>query len=305
MLISVIIPCYNVEAYIEECISSVFNQTYESLEIICIDNNSNDNTWRILKELKQSYPEIIIDKELKPGASAARNKGLLLSKGIWIQFLDADDLLLPDKLYKQIELIFNKKNVSFVVGNSIKRGIDGSESNNSNIEQEYFIGHLKSQLGNTCSNLFNRKYLDKIGGWDESFKSSQEAKLMFDLLKVNYNIEYDKSYNTVIRDRKVGRISQNDPIILVNRYVNLRFEIAQFLKAYRKKIYNDHYNEINQILFDSLRVLAKYDLDSALKIFNKNLKGFIPEISEATTKKYLLIYKLVGFKWAERIKKII
>ncbi len=108
MLVSVVIPCYNVEDYIEECIHSAFAQTHKPIEVICIDNNSTDNTWQKLKQLQEKYPSLLIDKELKPGAPAARNKGLALSKGEWIQFLDADDLLLPEKIEHQAKLLQNK-----------------------------------------------------------------------------------------------------------------------------------------------------------------------------------------------------
>ncbi|WP_234408798.1 glycosyltransferase family 2 protein [Marinilabilia salmonicolor] len=75
MFISIIIPAYNVSPYIEECIHPAFAQTYPHIEVICIDNNSTDDTWQKLEQLKQQYPQLIIDKELKPGAPAARNKG--------------------------------------------------------------------------------------------------------------------------------------------------------------------------------------------------------------------------------------
>ena len=81
MLVSVIIPCYNVEHYIEECLNSVFDQTYKNIEVICIDNNSTDGTWNLLQTLKGVHENLFIEKELKPGANAARNKGLGLSKG--------------------------------------------------------------------------------------------------------------------------------------------------------------------------------------------------------------------------------
>jgi glycosyltransferase involved in cell wall biosynthesis len=119
MLISVIIPCYNVEAFISECVDSVLNQTYQEIEIICIDNNSSDNTWQTLIQLKNIFPHLIIDKEIKAGACAARNKGLNIANGYWVQFLDADDLLLPKKIEHQVELLKCNSNIAFVAGSFI------------------------------------------------------------------------------------------------------------------------------------------------------------------------------------------
>ena len=101
-LVSVVIPCYNVETYIEECLESVLKQTYSEIEIICIENNSEDRTLEKLIQFKDRFPDkIIVDHETKKGAAAARNKGLSLVRGNWIQFLDADDLLMPNKIEHQ------------------------------------------------------------------------------------------------------------------------------------------------------------------------------------------------------------
>ena len=107
MLVSVVIPCFNVEHFITECIESVVSQTHQELEIICVDNNSTDNTWETFLELKNKYPNIFLVQEMKKGANAARNKGLDIAKGEWIQFLDADDLYLPTKLEEQVKYIEN------------------------------------------------------------------------------------------------------------------------------------------------------------------------------------------------------
>ena len=119
MFVSVIIPCLNVEEYIEDCLASVYNQSYKQFEVICIENNSKDNTLSKLRGLEDDlYPDLIVLEESKPGACAARNKGLSVAKGEWVQFLDADDTLKPGKLEHQIKLLKSKKAISFVAGAS-------------------------------------------------------------------------------------------------------------------------------------------------------------------------------------------
>jgi glycosyltransferase involved in cell wall biosynthesis len=81
-----------------------------------------------LLKLQTVFPDLIIEKELKPGAPAARNKGLALSKGEWIQFLDADDLLLPEKIEHQVHLIKNKPEVCFIAAASRKKHINGQST---------------------------------------------------------------------------------------------------------------------------------------------------------------------------------
>lgn len=94
-LISVIIPVYNVEQYLEECLDSVINQTYNNIEIIAINDGSKDRSLDILKKYASTYPIKIFDQENK-GNSIARNRGIDLAKGKYINFLDSDDYLSLD-----------------------------------------------------------------------------------------------------------------------------------------------------------------------------------------------------------------
>ena len=105
--ISVIIPCYNVAAYIDRCMSSLVRQTMgiESLEIICVDDASTDETWSCLQKWEQRFPEtlMIIRQEKNRRAGAARNLGLLYASAEWIAFVDADDWLETD----YFEILYN------------------------------------------------------------------------------------------------------------------------------------------------------------------------------------------------------
>ena len=107
--ISVLIPSYNVEKYIRECLDSIVNQTFEDMEIICIDDGSTDSTLDILNEyaLKDSRLRVYENKENK-GVSYARNYLLNLAKGKYIFFMDSDDYLELDALEKAYNLTEEK-----------------------------------------------------------------------------------------------------------------------------------------------------------------------------------------------------
>ena len=90
-LISIIVPIYNVEKYLNKCIESIVNQTYENIEIILIDDGSNDNSGIICDEYAKKDNRIIVVHKGNGGVSSARNKGLKIAKGEWISFVDADD----------------------------------------------------------------------------------------------------------------------------------------------------------------------------------------------------------------------
>lgn len=91
--VSVIIPVYNVEKYLEECLDSIINQTLKEIEIICIDDGSTDSSLNVLENYKKKDKRIIVLQQQNLGAGAARNKGLDLARGKYLSFLDADDFL--------------------------------------------------------------------------------------------------------------------------------------------------------------------------------------------------------------------
>ena len=104
-MISIILPTYNSEKYIFECISSVLNQSYKEFEIIVIDNNSSDKTLNIIRSFKSEKIKIFNIKNYG-NISISRNLGIEKSIGNWIAFIDSDDLWEKDKL----EILSNKFN---------------------------------------------------------------------------------------------------------------------------------------------------------------------------------------------------
>ncbi|WP_336990272.1 glycosyltransferase family 2 protein [Bacillus infantis] len=108
-LISIIMPAYNCESFIEEAVTSVINQTYKTWELIVIDDGSRDNTVGIIKDLSNNDDRIrFYINEENQGVSATRNRGISLAKGEWIAFLDSDDKWKKNKLEKQ--LTFSQEN---------------------------------------------------------------------------------------------------------------------------------------------------------------------------------------------------
>lgn len=102
-LVSIIIPVYNAEAYLRETIASALAQTYPNKEIIIVNDGSTDSSINIAREFNSDIIKLI-DQD-KKGASAARNAGLRIAKGNYIQFLDADDLLSEDKISAQVHVL--------------------------------------------------------------------------------------------------------------------------------------------------------------------------------------------------------
>ncbi|WP_254904749.1 glycosyltransferase family 2 protein [Clostridium tyrobutyricum] len=115
-LVSVIIPMYNSEKYIEITIKSILNQTYDNIEIIIIDDGSVDKSAFIVKEMINKYKnhKIYYFYQNNSGVSCARNTGIKKSKGKYIAFIDSDDLWLETKIEKQIKaMIKNNMNACY------------------------------------------------------------------------------------------------------------------------------------------------------------------------------------------------
>ena len=111
--VSVIIPVYNVEKYLRECLESVINQTLKDIEIICINDGSTDKSYEILKEYAKLDHRIRILNQSNMGQSAARNRGLEIAKGKYVYFMDSDDWLEKDAL-KCLTDISESKNLQIL-----------------------------------------------------------------------------------------------------------------------------------------------------------------------------------------------
>lgn len=104
--VSVITPIYNAERFLEKTLNSILAQTYKNLEIIFVDDCSTDDSGSYIQEMQKEHPEIVYFKQLtNQGAGAARNKALELASGQYVAFLDSDDIWMPEKIEKQIDLM--------------------------------------------------------------------------------------------------------------------------------------------------------------------------------------------------------
>ena len=126
-LVSVIVPVYNTEEYLEECLDSIISQTLEDIEIICIEDNSSDDCLKILKEYSKKDDRIIlIENESNQGQSISRNKGLDIANGEYVTFLDSDDKIQEDA-YEKLYKFAKDYDHDLVVFNAIRFNDEGVE----------------------------------------------------------------------------------------------------------------------------------------------------------------------------------
>ena len=117
-MVSIIIPVYNLENYIENCLNSIINQTYKELEILCIDDGSKDRSGEIITKMTENDNRIVYIRQENAGVSAARNNGLDHAKGEYIMFADGDDYM----HYQAVELLvkcIEEKQCNMIFGGSV------------------------------------------------------------------------------------------------------------------------------------------------------------------------------------------
>ncbi len=184
-LISVIIPVFNGEPFIAEAIQSVFNQNYEPLEIIVIDDGSTDETADVVKNLPGN---ILYYYQQNSGVAVARNAGLRLAKGGLIAFIDADDVWVDNKLTLQIEQ-FNQFPETEVVIGFLLPVRSGNQTRLEALPVTNNKGALALTLGST---LIKRSVFDKIGGFDEELALSEDTDWFFRLREADVKVRINK-----------------------------------------------------------------------------------------------------------------
>lgn len=188
-LVSIIIPVYNAGTYLHTAINSALEQTWEHTEIILVDDGSTDSSLQIIK----SYGDkVILCQQQNKGASSARNLGLKLAKGNFIQFLDADDMLSPDKIENQVNAL--KDTIGKVaVCHTVYFNNEAARLNTPpSTEEEKFVFttddvvdfmirlwggyNFKAWMVQTNAWLIPRELIDEFGGWNESLSLDDDGE---------------------------------------------------------------------------------------------------------------------------------
>ncbi len=301
MLISVIIPCYNSELTLDSCLYSVFHQTHTELEIICINDGSTDDTLNKLYLLKDSspFPFYILNQENK-GACSARNAGVEISKGEYLQFLDSDDELRPRKIENQVQIIKENPNVDIIFAPYVKRRRQSKHM----VEvytNDQWTALIIGRVGCTCSNLFRKKIIVDNNSWNENCISSQEIDLMFRILQNRLSVFFEENSFTIVNERTSGSISSTNKVENWERAIQLRLKIKEYLIA-NNKLTRERENGLKQILFDCIRMMYYEDKRKAIMYFNQLIKNkYKPMKSLATSRLYVFFYSFLGFQRTQKL----
>ncbi|MCB9188174.1 MAG: glycosyltransferase family 2 protein [Flavobacteriales bacterium] len=300
-LVSVVIPVYNCEHHIDHGMSSILNQTYTNIEIICVDNNSTDSSLLKLKEWSEKEARIKVFSEQEQGAPFARNKGTYEAKGEWIQYFDVDDFLYPNKIAHQMSLVSSStERIDIVFEGWEVVHLDGR------IEVHHVDPDIWKALfkggSNTNSVLIRREALLKVQGWDVKLKSSQERDLFFRIMKTEANF--------IVSDNIGSRYEMREGSITTSldkhgektvRFVLLRQRMLDYLIEEKSVYFQKNKTWYLSFFLERIRWVYPFNQKLALELYKKYCRGERFEPVRSLSKKYLFLLKLLGLKGTEKV----
>lgn len=312
-LVSIIIPVYNKAAFIRDTLDSALAQTYPNTEIILVDDGSSDGSLKILEKYTEDFPEKIrLFAQKNAGVSPATNKGINMAKGDYIQFLDADDLLSPNKIENQIKLLAGHSlgAISICEWVTFRDKPEEHERWSLKVFKDYSepveIGldffNRSEMMADSCY-LVPRKLIDKVGPWNDALTINQDGEFFFRVILQACEVLFEPTGRVFYRKPAINNVSQQ--------------------KSYRA----------SQSLLESYRcyereLLKKEDSQRVREALAKNYLRFIyvtypkfPDLIKEAEKeigkfafskpvsiggpKFQQISKWIGFKNAVRVKRIL
>ena len=275
MKLSVIIPVYNTEKYIEKCLNSIVNQTMEDLEIIIVNDGSTDNSQEIINEYTKKYPNLIKSfiKE-NGGQGSARNYGLNYAKGKYISFVDSDDWLdleLLENMYNNAE----KEQSDIVICDMVDYYEDGSKRKFNCTKYDL----IYSVTPSACNKIFKKeiirdiRFLSKL--WYEDFNFTTKILLNNPKISTIDNLYYN------CHARKVSTMNNN------NSLKNLdMIAVIEDLIEYAKN--NNLYDEniFKYLIFDHILITTINRVEFQKNKEKKNVIKKLRKYCKLNLKKY-------------------
>ncbi|WP_407535779.1 glycosyltransferase family 2 protein [Cetobacterium somerae] len=314
-MLSVIIPAYNVEKYIERCINSVLNQYLKNIEIIVINDGLKDKTSDICLKISENNKNIIYKKVKNGGCSAARNLGVSMAKGKYIAFLDSDDWVDSDMYINMIEEA--EKNQADIVICGFKK-LDENKNLLSTVKipkrnnKNEYIDCTTEWFASPCNKIYKRDLLEK-NNIRFLLNIYTGEDMFFNFISFFYSkniISLDEPYyNYFMNQNSVSNNYKNRTDI----YIVIR-ELISFYK--RNGVYKENINKIRECFkyhgimypFDVLQKLSENKVENWKRFYIK-IKEEINRLKEIETIdiKIYYYYRIFRLKmmWLKRFKKML
>ncbi|MEZ5304510.1 MAG: glycosyltransferase family A protein [Verrucomicrobiales bacterium] len=303
-LVTVAIPCFNAERWIRECVGSALGQSHRPVEVLVLDDGSSDRSLEVLGSFGDS---VRVLAEPNRGSNPSRNRLLAEARGEWIQFLDADDYLLPDKIARQLAEGGGGRDADLIYSPGLVEERDGQEAlgetavpcDHDPVEQ-----WLRWRLVQTGAALWRTEALRRIGGWNEDFPCCQDNEIFSRAIRSGLRLCFAPTSRSVYRSWPGGSISRKNLRRVLETRDRLIDEMLAWLKVSGKM--TDAYRRAAGITcFESARTLAADDLAAAAAFHDRRRRdGLIHLEGGAAPPSYRLAYRIFGFPKAERLAQL-
>jgi glycosyltransferase involved in cell wall biosynthesis len=309
-LVSVIIPCYNAEDWLGEAIDSCLTQSRCPLEVIVVDDGSSDESLDVARRYAERHEEVEAVTQPNRGAPAARNRGFWMSRGRYIQFLDADDRLAPDKFGRQVAVL-NEGKVDVVTGSwqPLVEQEDGSFELEP-VQTPYLSDDPLASLvrydgwAPPAAQLMAREIVERVDGWDESLSCMQDVDFLVRIALAGGRFERVDTVCAYRRRPNRPTVSTRD-----NETFNqncLRIYERLFTYYERKSSWTE---ERKQTAIRNYGWLARYYYDRDRDIFNKCVdrletitEGYVPPADIHNVNWAVrLLSRIIGYRRAEQV----
>lgn len=255
MKISVIVPVYNVENYITECLTSIINQSISDFEIIIVNDGSTDNSIDNIKNLVEENDNLVVVHKKNGGLSSARNEGLKYAKGEYVIFIDSDDYIEKDFLTKLFDEA-RKYDLDIACGGYKKFFSDGSIEEKTRLNQLIQLGVIKGS-NFLLAELENQDYRPEV--WDNLYR---REFLLSNHLKFTENLLHEDEEFTPKALLLAERVKLVDTYGYLyrqreNSIMNTQCSIKNIDSIYYiinelKKLYEEATNEVDKICLSRL-----------------------------------------------------
>lgn len=302
-MVSIIVPVYNKEKYLRDCVDSILQQTYKDFELILVDDGSKDSSWNIIKEYADKEERVLPVHQENAGVSAARNAGLDRAQGKWICFVDADDYLPKDGL--QILVEHGEKSNADIVNANATRVENDKQFKIFNFNNEIVKGNIYPRLVHFApwAQLFKRSIIEEhhlryVKGLAYSednvfilYYSLYASSIEFVNDSVyNYRINFDSAIQN--KDYKKVAYHQMWAAHEVYKLKDKESSLRNFIINRTKILIS---SSINAYVYRAINVLKINDIIRLYSDFFKEANMFHEYIIKATTLHTIKL--LLKFKW--------